>query len=152
MTERSGPTETTEPAGPTGPMLGRVVEPSEWGRLETFPVAAGQLTVEFSGDELSALCPGVAGLQPDLYRWTVRYRPQSVCLESKSLKLYLLTFRDVAIFAEHLAPRIAADLAAALGTTVWVRLGQNRRGGIETTVEAAAPDPDAPEVAVLRAG
>jgi 7-cyano-7-deazaguanine reductase len=141
-------------SGPAGdrPMLGRTVEPEEWGRLETFPADHRQTLVELAGDELSARCPGVAGLQPDLYRWVIRYRPAERCLESKSLKLYLLTFRDEAIFAEHLAPRIAADVAAAVGATVYVRLAQNRRGGIETTVEAVEGLAGPEELAALRRG
>lgn len=134
------------------PMLGRTVEPEEWGRLETFPADPRQTLVELAGDELSALCPGVAGLQPDLYHWLIRYRPAGRCVETKSLKLYLLTFRDVAVFAEHLAPRIAGDVAAAVGTTVYVRLTQGRRGGIETTVEAVAGPATPEELAELRRG
>ena len=134
------------------PMLGRTVGPEEWGRLETFPADPHQTLVELGGDELSALCPGVTGLQPDLYRWVIRYRPADRCVESKSLKLYLLTFRDTAIFAEHLAPRLADDLSAAVGAPVYVRLAQNRRGGIETTVEAVAGEVTADELVALRRG
>ncbi|MCC6433595.1 MAG: 7-cyano-7-deazaguanine reductase [Acidimicrobiales bacterium] len=119
-------------------LLGRNVEVSEYGQLDTFPADPAQTWVELSGDELTALCPAVSGLQPDLYRWSIRYEPNERCLESKSLKLYLLTFRDERIFAEHLAGRIARDLAATLDTEVTVRLHQNRRGGIETAVEAVA--------------
>ena len=133
-------------------MLGRSVGPEEWGRIETFPADPRQTFVELSGDELSALCPGVAGLQPDLYRWVIRYRPAQACIETKSLKLYLLTFRDEPIFAEHLAPRIAADVADAVGVPVYVRLAQNRRGGICTTVEAVVGEVDAELLAELRRG
>ncbi len=128
------------------PMLGRAVRPEEYGRLDTFPAPAGLREVELSGDELTALCPAVDGLQPDFYRWSIRYRPAGRCVESKSLKLYLLTWRDERIFAEHLVVRIAADLADALGTTVTARLVQQRRGGIETTAEAVvAPGGQLPE-------
>lgn len=118
------------------PMLGRAVGSEEYGGLDTFLSLPGQTLVELQGDELAALCPEVDGLQPDLYRWTVRYRPVDRCIEMKSLKLYLLTWRDERIFAEHLAVRIAADLAAVLGTPVLVRLHQNRRGGMEAIAEA----------------
>lgn len=124
-------------------MLGRAVGADEYGGLDTFPSVAGQTLVELHGDELTALCPGVEGTQPDIYRWTVRYRPLDRCIEMKSLKLYLLTWRDERIFAEHLAPRIAADLAAAVGTAVAVRLHQNRRGGMEAIAEAVL-GPDGP--------
>ena len=123
----------TQPA-----LLGRAVGPEEYGQLDTFPADPVQTLVELTGDELTALCPAVAAMQPDLYRWTVRYRPNRVCIEGKSLKLYLLTFRDERIFAEHLCARIARDLAAVLDAEVTVRLTQSRRGGIETTTEAVA--------------
>jgi 7-cyano-7-deazaguanine reductase len=128
-------------------LLGRTVTAEEYGQLDTFPADPDLSLVELTGDELTALCPGVAGLQPDFYRWSIRYRPRQRCIESKSLKLYLLTFRDEPIFAEHLCARIARDLAAVLDTEVTVRLTQQRRGGIETTAEATsapAPGPVAP--------
>ncbi|MFN0028004.1 MAG: NADPH-dependent 7-cyano-7-deazaguanine reductase [Acidimicrobiales bacterium] len=126
------------PAGDDGTMLGRQVPVQEYGRLHTFPSDPAQTWVELAGDELSALCPAVSGLQPDLYTWSVRYRPNGCCVETKSLKLYLLTFRDQRIYAEHLVARIARDLAAVLHSEVTVRLTQKARGGIETTVEAVA--------------
>lgn len=140
----SGDTGTGEDAGTASPgvgrevapMLGRSVAPEEYGRLETFPALAGLREVELTGDELTALCPAVPGLQPDFYRWSIRYRPNGCCVESKSLKLYLLTWRDERIFAEHLAVRIAFDVASALDTTVTVRLLQQRRGGMETAADA----------------
>ncbi len=119
-------------------MLGRTVPLEEYGRLHTFPSDPAQTWVELAGDELSALCPAVSGLQPDLYTWSVRYRPNGRCVETKSLKLYLLTFRDLRIYAEHLVARIAGELAEALDTEVTARLTQKARGGIETTVEAVA--------------
>lgn len=131
-------------------MLGRSVDAAEYGRLETFPVAQHSVAVvEFAGDELAALCP-IDVVQPDFYRFTIRYVPGDVALESKSLKLYLHTFRDERIFAEHLAPRMAADLAAALGVAVFVRLRQNRRGGIDTCVEAFGGTPDATQCQLLQ--
>ncbi len=119
-------------------MLGRTVLAEEYGQLDTFPADPAQTLVELCGDELTALCPEVAAFQPDFYRWTVRYRPNQLCIETKSLKLYLLTWHDQRIFAEHLCARIARDLAAAVGAEVTVRLTQNKRGGIETTAEAVA--------------
>ena len=137
---RSGQTQPPVPHSRPA-LLGRSVPAEEYGQLDTFPSDPAQTWVELTGDELSALCPAVAGLQPDWYRWSVRYRPRGRCLESKSLKLYLLTFRDEPIFAEHLVARIARDLAGALDTEVTVRLTQKSRGGIETTAEAVAAAP-----------
>lgn len=119
-------------------MLGREVAPEEIGRLDTFPVDERVTSVVFEGDELQALCPAVPGIQPDLYQLRIAFEPAGRTVESKSLKLYLTRFRDERIFAEHLAARIATDVAAAVGTAVEVRLVQNRRGGLVETVTARA--------------
>src|SRR5215831_21372286 len=84
---------------------------SAYAGLETFP-NPGVAEVELVSDELTAVCP-ITG-QPDLYRVTIGYRPGSVCLESKSLKLYLNSFRNEGAFCEALAVRIRDDVAAAL--------------------------------------
>jgi 7-cyano-7-deazaguanine reductase len=101
--------------------------------LETFP-NPGVERVELVGDELTALCP-VTG-QPDLYVATIEYRPGTLCLESKSLKLYLSRFRDQGAFCEALAVQIRDDVAAALElgqASVHVTLRQKARGGITIT-------------------
>jgi len=87
-----------------------------------------------TSDELTAVCP-ITG-QPDLYRATIEYRPQSLCLESKSLKLYLAGFRNEGAFCEALAVKIRDDVAAALELSaddVRVTLVQKPRGGITIT-------------------
>ena len=101
--------------------------------LETF-ANPGVAVVEMQSDELAAVCP-VTG-QPDLYVATIEYRPQALCLESKSLKLYLNGFRDEGHFCEALAVRIRDDVAAALELPhdrVCVTLEQKARGGITIT-------------------
>jgi 7-cyano-7-deazaguanine reductase len=98
--------------------------------LETFP-NPGVSHVEMTSDELTAVCP-VTG-QPDLYIATLEYRPGPVCIESKSLKLYLSRFRDEGHFCEALAVRIRDDAAEALQVEpdkVRVTLKQKSRGGI----------------------
>ena len=98
--------------------------------LETFP-NPGVTRVELDSDELTAVCP-VTG-QPDLYRARIEVEPDALCLESKSLKLYLASFRNEGSFAEALAVRIRDDVAAALelpGSRVRVTLVQKPRGGI----------------------
>jgi len=104
--------------------------------LETFP-NPGVAHVEMTSDELAAICP-VTG-QPDLYVATIEYEPQDLCIESKSLKLYLATFRNEGHFCEALAVRIRDDVAGALGLepqAVTVTLEQKARGGI--TIVATA--------------
>ena len=106
---------------------------SQYAGLETFP-NPGVSRVEMTSDELTAVCPITN--QPDLYTATIEYEPESLCLESKSLKLYLMTFRDEGHFCEALAVRIRDDVAQALELSadrVRVRLVQKARGGITIT-------------------
>ena len=122
---------------PDEPMLGRPVAAEEYGRLDTFPVDR-PIRVIFTTDELQALCPAVEGIQPDIYSATISYTAVTAAIESKSLKLWLTTYRDQRIFAEHLAGEMA-DHVAALGEAVAdveVTLVQNVRGGIATEVRA----------------
>jgi 7-cyano-7-deazaguanine reductase len=101
--------------------------------LESFE-NPGVADVELTSDELTAVCP-ITG-QPDLYRVTIGYRPAGLCLESKSLKLYLNHFRNEGVFCEALAVRIRDDVAAALALepgAVRVELEQKARGGITIT-------------------
>jgi 7-cyano-7-deazaguanine reductase len=104
--------------------------------LETFPNPGVEL-VELTSDELTAMCP-VTG-QPDMYVASIEYAPDELCLESKSLKLYLARFRNEGAFCEALAVRIRDDVAEALGldqSRVTVTLEQKARGGITITAVA----------------
>jgi 7-cyano-7-deazaguanine reductase len=106
---------------------------SHYAGLETF-ANPGVAVVEMESDELTAVCP-VTG-QPDFYVATIEYEPQQLCLESKSLKLYLSQFREEGHFCEALAVRIRDDVAAALelpADRVSVTLVQKARGGITIT-------------------
>jgi 7-cyano-7-deazaguanine reductase len=103
---------------------------SAFAGLETFP-NPGVSRVELTSDELTAVCP-ITG-QPDLYVATIEYQPGELCLESKSLKLYLAGFRDQGAFCEALAVQIRDEAAAALALPpdrVRVTLRQKARGGI----------------------
>ena len=103
--------------------------------LDTFPYPIGVQEVTLTSDEVSALCP-VTG-QPDWYTVAIGYVPRERCIESKSLKLYLQSFRDQGIFAEAFAARIANDVAEATApATCQVTVKQKARGGI--TIEATA--------------
>lgn len=104
--------------------------------LETFPNPGVEL-VEMTSDELTAMCP-VTG-QPDMYVASIEYAPDELCLESKSLKLYLARFRNEGAFCEALAVKIRDDVAEALGldqSRVTVTLEQKARGGITITAIA----------------
>ncbi len=101
--------------------------------LESFP-NPGVSEVELVSDELAAMCP-ITG-QPDLYLATIVYQPEALCLESKSLKLYLMRFRNEGAFCEALAVKIRDDVAEALelpADRVTVMLEQKARGGITIT-------------------
>jgi 7-cyano-7-deazaguanine reductase len=104
--------------------------------LETFE-NPGVARVEMTSDELVAMCPITS--QPDMYVVTIDYEPQTLCLESKSLKLYLASFRNEGAFCEALAVQIRDDVAQALelpSGKVRVTLRQKARGGITITASA----------------
>ena len=87
-------------------------------------------TVEFSTDELTAVCP-LTG-QPDFYELKMSYRPGARILESKAMKLYLWGFRDRGMFAEDLAATLLKDLVVACEPVeMTVDLTQQVRGGLK---------------------
>ncbi len=98
--------------------------------VECFPTPEGCTAVRFSTEEVASLCP-VTG-QPDLSKVVIEYTPEASCVESKSLKLYLWSFRDRSVFAEALAAQIAAEIRESARPS-WVRVTvtQRPRGGIE---------------------
>ena len=104
--------------------------PEHYAGLETFE-NPGVARVELTSDELVAVCPITN--QPDMYIASIEYEPEALCLESKSLKLYLASFRNEGAFCEALAVRIRDDAAQALDLPpekVRVTLRQKARGGI----------------------
>jgi 7-cyano-7-deazaguanine reductase len=98
--------------------------------LESFAKPAGVTRVVMESDEVTSLCP-VTG-QPDWDTVTIEYAPRDLCIESKSLKLYLWSFREEGIFCEALADRIATDIFDACQPD-WCRVtvAQKPRGGIK---------------------
>ena len=89
--------------------------------------------------EYTSVCPRT-GL-PDFGRIIIRYRPKNKIVELKSLKFYLLQYRNVGIFYEHVVNRILDDLAVVLDPK-WIEVtGEfSARGGITTTVKARYED------------
>jgi 7-cyano-7-deazaguanine reductase len=86
--------------------------------------------VEFSTDEITAICP-ITG-QPDFYELKLSYRPGMRLLESKAMKLYLWSFRDRGMFAEDMAATLLKDLVAACDPVeMTVDLTQRVRGGLQ---------------------
>jgi len=94
--------------------------------------------VDLSIPEFTCICPKTA--LPDFALIKVSYKPARVCLELKSLKLYLVAYRNVGIFHEHLVNKLLDDLVKACHPR-WMRVEviMNPRGGIGTTVAAQHP-------------
>jgi len=89
----------------------------------------------FETDELTALCPFDFG-GPDYYQFTLKYVPSDDCVESKSLKQLLESYRDVEITAEVLGSEMYGEISTVINPErMYLRLEQARRGGIEETVE-----------------
>ncbi len=105
--------------------------------LETFPNPAPErdYTIRVRVPEFTCLCPKTG--QPDFAELTLEYIPEALCVELKSLKLYVWSFRDQGAFHEAVTNRMLADLVAATRPR-FMRLTAdfNVRGGIYTTVVA----------------
>jgi len=116
-------------------MAGMPSEPSK--QLETFPNPNPErdYEIEFVCPEFTCLCPRTG--QPDFATFTIRYVPDATCVELKSLKLYLWSFRDEGHFHEAVTNRILDDLARATRPRSMKVVGEFRvRGGIHTIVTA----------------
>lgn len=116
-------------------VLGNKVEGSlEPSQLERFP-APDVSEVEFLSHEVSALCP--VTMQPDIYTVKISYVPDEFCVESKTLKLYLMRFRNEGIFGEGITARIADDIFEAVAPkALKVETTQQVRGGLQMTSRA----------------
>ncbi|MEW6138171.1 MAG: preQ(1) synthase [Thermodesulfobacteriota bacterium] len=120
----------------------------EEATLESFPnrFENRDYTVKFDCPEFTSLCP-ITG-QPDFAKIVITYVPKHRCLESKSLKLYLGSFRSVGMFHEEITNRILDDAVAACEPK-WMRVvgSMNPRGGIsiQVTAEYCMPGYDPPE-------
>lgn len=121
--------QTDDPTGGHLSILGHTVRhPVE--HVEWFPAPEGCSSVRFSTEELMSMCPVTS--QPDLSSVVIEYVPDQRCVESKSLKLFLWSFRERAVFAEALAVEIADEIfTSAEPHRVTVTLTQRPRGGIE---------------------
>ena len=114
-------------------LLGRRAKASKL--LEVFPnhTPGRRYTVKLSTNEFTCLCP-VTG-QPDFASIDIRYIPDRWILESKSLKLYLWSFRDEGVFHEHVINSICDDVVKVLSPH-WIEVTGTfgARGGIGITV------------------
>jgi 7-cyano-7-deazaguanine reductase len=133
------------PGEPVFTLLGQQArDPITAAQLETIPAGALLQEVTVDGAELTALCP-VTG-QPDLYELHIAYEPAGQVIESKALKLYLTSFRNVGIFCEDLAVELLAAVVAATNpAAATVSLRQQVRGGLVLGATAAWPPPETDE-------
>lgn len=94
-----------------------------------------EYSIYLSVPEFTCICPKT-GL-PDFATINVTYSPNKTCLELKSFKYYIISYRDIGIFHEHLVNKILDDIVRACAPR-WARVEGivNARGGIHTTVVA----------------
>ncbi|GEP44647.1 preQ(1) synthase [Brevifollis gellanilyticus] len=109
--------------------------------LETFPnrTPGRNYTIHLSQPDFASLCP-VTG-QPDAAHIEIIYIPDTSCVETKSLKFYLASFRNHASFNEAIVNRILDDLVKACAPKQAIVRGRFvPRGGIQLTCEARFPN------------
>lgn len=107
--------------------------------LETFPYEGPRQWVEYKTQEFSAVCP-FSGL-PDFGELIVSYIPNKKCVELKSYKYYLLSYRNVGIYQEHAAAKLFEDLKKCLDPkSLRIKLTYQTRGGIDTSCEVSTED------------
>ncbi|HHW38521.1 MAG TPA: preQ(1) synthase [Bacillales bacterium] len=120
----------------SGPMPrpASVEEGREVLKGEAFPAPNVQ-QITFRAMEFTAVCPKTG--QPDFGRVEISYVPNELCIESKSLKFYLWSYRDHGAYCESLAANIADDIVYAINPKkVVVTVYQTARGGIELETQA----------------
>jgi 7-cyano-7-deazaguanine reductase len=106
--------------------------------LETFEYSGPDQEIVTETREFSAVCP-YSGL-PDFATLTIKYVPSDRCVELKSLKYYVTSYRNVGIFQEHATAKIAEDLFKLLEPqTLEVTTLYNVRGGFETRCTVRFP-------------
>lgn len=106
--------------------------------IETFPNQFSDYEIRIDVPEFTSVCPKT-GL-PDFGVIEIRYVPKKLCLELKSLKMYLLGYRNLGIFCENAVNRILEDIVKACRPVQAIVTGEfNPRGGIKSTVEARFP-------------
>jgi 7-cyano-7-deazaguanine reductase len=116
-------------------LLRRDAKPTK--KLETFPNhhPGRDYVVTLKTEEFTCVCPATG--QPDYAKLTIQYIPDKRIVESKSLKLYLWSYRDEGVFHEHATNVILDDLVFALKPR-WCKVTADFavRGGISITVDA----------------
>jgi len=100
----------------------------------------GAVEIVTDTDEFTSVCP-FSGL-PDFANVTITYSPNKKCVELRSLKYYLMSYRNVGIWYEHLVNRMLDDLVAVLEPKrMRIEIECNPRGGLASTVTAEYIEP-----------
>jgi 7-cyano-7-deazaguanine reductase len=103
--------------------------------IETWPNQFPGYEIEIVIPEFTSVCPKT-GL-PDFGRITLRYTPDKLCLELKSLKMYVLAYRNLGIFYENVVNRFLRDVVAAAKPITTTVVGEfTPRGGLHAKVTA----------------
>lgn len=103
--------------------------------IETWPNQFPGYEIEIVIPEFTSVCPKT-GL-PDFGRLTLRYTPDKLCLELKSLKMYVLSYRNLGIFYENVVNRFLRDIVKTVKPVTATVIGEfTPRGGLESKVTA----------------
>ena len=103
--------------------------------IETWPNQFPGYEIEVVIPEFTSVCPKTA--LPDFGKLTLRYTPDKLCLELKSLKLYLLAYRNLGIFYENVVNRFLRDVTRAVKPVSATVIGEfTPRGGLQSKVTA----------------
>jgi len=106
--------------------------------IETWPNQYRGYEITISIPEYTSICPRTR--LPDFGTITIHYLPDRLCLELKSLKYYILAYRNLGIFYENAVNRILDDVARACNPKWAVVRGEfSTRGGMHTTIVASYP-------------
>jgi 7-cyano-7-deazaguanine reductase len=106
--------------------------------IETFPNQFADYEIRIEIPEFTSVCPKT-GL-PDFGTLVIRYVPRAHCLELKSLKDYILAYRNLGIFYENVVNRVLNDLVKACRPIRASVTGEfNPRGGIKSVIEVRYP-------------
>ena len=118
--------------------------PSQPSRtIETFEnqYPGREYTIEIACPEFTSVCPMTG--QPDFAEITLRYVPDGLCVELKSLKLYFWSFRNEGAFHEAVTNQILDDVVEAIRPREATVVGKfNVRGGLYTTITATYTAPE----------
>jgi 7-cyano-7-deazaguanine reductase len=103
--------------------------------IECWPNQYPDYEISISMPEFTSICPKT-GL-PDFGQITIQYRPDKLCLELKSLKLYFQAYRNLGIFYENAVNRVLRDVVQAAQPLAAKVIGEfNARGGMRSVIEA----------------